>query len=188
MANLKQQRAKSIHTRSISLTTYEADNHCIIVEGILKDNRLIDVFILSGEAKSPGVIHHMAVRLLVGPPGLTIHDIEIETPVTPRPTCGEIIKAYERIKGISIQQGFTAKVKGMMGGKNGCAHLTTLLVAMGPEAVQGYYAHYAQTPPEAIDNRLKIALAGQMKNTCHVWREDGPAYQELVQRVSEAVE
>lgn len=188
MGLLEQKKNKSIHTRSISLTTHEADNHCIIVEGVLKDNRLIDVYMLSGEPRSPGVIHHMAVRLLVGPPGLTIQDIEVEMPVTPRPNCGETIKAYDRIKGVSIQQGFTAKIKEMMGGKNGCAHLTTLLVAMGPEAVQGYYAHYAQAPPETIDSRLKLAMAGHLKNTCHVWREEGPAYRELVEKFSKTAE
>lgn len=184
MGLLEQKKNERIHTRSISLATYEAENNCVIVEGILKDNRLIDVYLLTGEPRSPGVIHHMVVRMLIGPPSLTIQDIEVEMPVTPRETCDEIIKGYDRMKGVSIQAGFTAKVKDMMGGKDGCAHLTTLLIAMGPEAVQGYYAHYAQNPPETINNKLKLALVTHLKNTCHVWREDGPHYQNMIDSIA----
>ncbi|MBU0993366.1 MAG: DUF2889 domain-containing protein [Proteobacteria bacterium] len=184
MGLLEKKKSDRIHTRAISLATYEAENNCVIVEGILRDNRLIDVYLLTGEPRQPGVIHHMVVRILVGPPGLTIQDIEVEMPVTPREHCVETIRGYDRMKGIAIQTGFTAKVKEMMGGRNGCAHLTTLLIAMGPEAVQGYYAHYAKNPPDTIDNKLKFVLANHLKNTCHVWREDGPYYQTMVEAIN----
>ena len=56
------------------------------------------------------------------------------------------------------------------------AHLTSLVIAMGESAVQGYWAAY-----EA--ERGKKALSEQtiqkFINTCHLWREDGPIIKRL---------
>ena len=50
---------------------------------------------------------------------------------------------------------------------------------MGPEAVQGYFTYYARKP---LNTDLKQAMALGMKNSCHVWREDGPVFKALTKK------
>ena len=52
---------QKIHTRNIAVTifTYTADT--IVVEGHLKDDRLIDSFRSGGDAIPPGVVHNRGV-------------------------------------------------------------------------------------------------------------------------------
>jgi len=50
---------------------------------------------------------------------------------------------------------FTMKVKRVIGGKNGCAHLTSLIIAMGESAVQGYWSAYGvEKGKNAVGNKI----------------------------------
>ncbi len=53
-----------IHSRDLTLATYPHTHGKIIVHGILKDQRYIPVFDVTGEIKNPGTIHHMDVKML----------------------------------------------------------------------------------------------------------------------------
>ncbi len=72
------------------------------------------------------------------------------------------------------------KVKEIIGNSKGCAHLTSLVIAMGPAAVQGYWAAYG------VDRRrmaIQDEAVKKVINTCYLWREDGP----MVRRLEEAL-
>ena len=180
MGRLEGKKKSKIHTRTLSMATYEADDGNIIVEGTLADHRLVDTYLMSGERRPAGILHHMSVKLLVGPPHLTIHDIEVDMISIPRPHCAEIIRSYDRIKGVTVSSGFTVKIKELMGGINGCSHVTALLVAMGPTVVQGYYTYFAGKSGHGTHPEIRRAVNRHIKNTCHVWREDGPHYKEIM--------
>ncbi len=68
------------------------------------------------------------------------------------------------------------KVKRVIGGKNGCAHLTGLIIAMGESAVQGYWAAYGV---EKGKERGREQDLKKFINTCYLWREDGPIVKEF---------
>ena len=63
------------------------------------------------------------------------------------------------------------KAKKVIGGTKGCAHLTSLVIAMGESAVQGYWTAYGM-------ERGRVGLPEQTLkkfiNTRHLWKEDGP--------------
>ena len=63
------------------------------------------------------------------------------------------------------------KVKEIIGDTKGCAHLTSLVIAMGPSAVQGYWAAYGV---ERSKIELHQEAVKNLINTCYIWREDGP--------------
>ena len=163
---------QKIHTRQIDIATYEGTSDSIIVEGILRDERLLDSYRPTGDIHPPGTIHHMIIRIEVKGPQLVIEDIEVEMPTIPHDACIETLESLAPIKGMSIVSGFTAKVKDRVGGTKGCCHLLALLMAMAPAAVQGAWSAMAREP---IDPKVYMPMAlGRIKNTCWVWRQDGP--------------
>ena len=168
---------QKIHTRSIEIATYEGESDSIIVEGILRDERLMHAYQSTGEVYPPGTVHHMIIRMEVRGPQLVIDDIEVEMPTIPHDECIETLDSLAPLKGIAIFSGFNAKVKELVGRTKGCSHLMSLLKAMAPAAVQGAWSAMAREP---IDPELHMSSAMErLKNTCRVWREDGPLMKEL---------
>ncbi len=180
MGLMEQALDNKIHTRQISLATYPAKNNSIIVEGILKDDRTVGIYIATGEKKPHGTIHHMVIRMLVGEPGLRIQDTEVEMKTYPRDECIDTMKSMELLKGLQIKSGFTATVKGLMGGNKGCAHLTSLVTTMAHEVIQGYYTFIAQSSESSSSTKNKKGFSSFIVDTCHVWRKDGPVLKKLM--------
>ncbi len=163
---------KKIHSRKIEIGTYEAAAESVIVEGILHDERLIETYRPTGDTHPPGTVHHMIIRMEIKGPALVIQDVDVQMPTIPYEACNETIECLNQLKGMPIAAGFTAKVKKLVGGRKGCCHLLSLLTAMAPAAVQGAWSAVIQEP---VDQAIFLEMAmGRVKNTCWVWREDGP--------------
>ena len=185
MIEIDKTRQKKIHTRRIDMATYEHGNQSIIVEGTLHDERLMDSFLPIGQKVPPGTIHHMVIRLQVGPPGLVIQDIDVEMPTAPRNECQGARDSLQPLIGMPIVAGFTARVKELVGGAKGCAHLVALLSTMAPAAVQGAWAAMSRKP---IDPKHLPTEIDRIKNTCMLWRTDGPFMREYEKNYSQLIE
>jgi len=172
---------QKIHARQIDIAIYEGSADSIIVEGILRDERLFDSYMVTGRKRSPGTIHHMIIRMEVKGPRLVIEDIEVEMPTIPHEACIETIKCLDSIRGMAIFSGFTAKAKDLVGGTKGCYHLLCLLNAMAPAAVQGAWSAMARKPFDPV-NYKEVGLK-RVKNSCRAWREDGPLIKEWMEKV-----
>ena len=173
MQSIWKSKGKKLHTRTIEVTTYDYDGQRIIVEGSLKDDRFQKTHVITGETFPRGVMHHMAIRLLVNCSNLLIEDIDVELITVPHEACRETIDCLAPIKGLTITKGFTAKIKKMAGGNRGCTHLVELLTAMAPAAFQGFGAHQSQKPAAVDPDQAKMIFK-ILVNTCRAWREDGP--------------
>ena len=165
---------KLVHTRDISMRTFNLGDHYILVEGNLKDSRY-----RSGPIRnsgSPELVHHMVIRLKVKGPQMVIDQAEAKMPHHPRKECPEVLPWVRNLEGVEIAPGYTLKVKRAIGGVKGCAHLTSLVIAMGESAVQGYWSAYG------VENKKKGLREQTIKkfiNTCHLWKEDGPIVKEI---------
>jgi len=170
MILLDKSKQKKIHTRDISIATYEGGPRSIIVEGVLHDQRLMDSYRPTGEQVPPGTIHHMVIRMQIGTTDLVIQAIDVEIPTAPREECSETLNCLQPVVGMPIVAGFTVKVKERVGGPKGCAHLVALLNAMAPAAVQGVWSAMSLKP---MDPKLLPGAIERIKNTCILWSEDG---------------
>ena len=173
MQSIWKSKEKKLYTRNIEVTIYDYDGQRIIVEGILKDDRFQDSYLMTGEKFPRGTIHHMAIRLLVNCSNIMIEDVDVEMISVPREVCRETVDCLAQIKGLIITKGFTLKIKNIAGGNKGCTHLVELLQAMAPAVFQGFAAHQAQKKTSFNPDQAKLILRF-LVNTCHTWREGGP--------------
>ena len=164
-------RDRKIHTRNIEICAYEYDEKHIVVEGILKDDVLIPIYV-SGKKHQPHSPHHMIIQMLIESSSLIIQEINVQMPGVPYEWCKETLDSLDPIKRLKIEPGFTSKLKQILRENKKCIHLTTLLLSMVPTLMQGYWTYNARKPgagdipSEMIDHYLI--------DTCWVWRKDGP--------------
>jgi len=158
-----------VHDRELSIRTYDLGEQCILVEGWLTDHRHRPR--RDEPTEVPMVVHDMTARLRVRGPEMLIEEAEAEMPYHPREACTAVLPWIRNLEGLRIARGFTMKVKEIIGNTRGCAHLTSLIIAMGPSAVQGYWAAYG---PERSRMSASEEAVRKVINTCYVWREDGP--------------
>jgi len=160
------------------MKTSNLGDHAIEVEGDLIDHRYgprHQVPLEEGE-----LVHHMVIRLRIRGPAMFIEKAEATMPHHPRQECQVVLPWIQKLEGLRVAPGFTMKVKRVVGGKNGCAHLASLIIAMGESAVQGYWAAYG------VERGKECAREQDLKkfiNTCYLWREDGPIVKEFRERL-----
>ena len=185
MIRIDDSKQIKIHARDINIATYAGDSRSIVVKGTLHDERLIHAFRPLGEKVPPGPIHHMIIRMQVSAAGLVIEDIDVEMPTAPNALCQAALDSLRPVIGIPIVSGFTVRIKELVGGAKGCAHLVALLSAMAPAAVQGAWNAMARKP---VDPKHLPTAIERIKNTCMLWRSDGPFLREYEKKFSQMIE
>ncbi len=173
----------AVHSRDIRLKTFAHKGNQVIVEGILKDSRTVKIFQMTGEIKEPGIVHHMAIRLLIQGYPLMITDAEAEMIQVPEKECRQTLDTIEKIKGLEIKSGLSAKIRNIMGGKKGCTHLCQLLTVMTQEIVQGFLTNERREKgpvPTSLDNFQDKAF---LLNSCRMWTPDGTKMKKLKQTI-----
>lgn len=168
-----------IHQRVLDMSTYALDDYTVVVEGTLRDERFRPIYELSGQRREEGVIHHMIIRLLIGGIPLRILDAEAEMPSLPMPLCVTTRESVKKSIGLEIKSGFGEKVHKLVGGVEGCAHLTHLLTVMVQEALHGYWTHKMRKPEPPPASLKEVEGLSYLINSCSLWREDGPIMQEI---------
>jgi hypothetical protein len=181
MADLKHFRTTPLHMRGITVSTYRVDDDAVMVEGVLKDNRLVSTFSMAkgGAMTEPGVVHDITVRLLIRGTAMLIEDVDVEIPQVPREECRETIDSLKPLIGHRIAPGFTEFVKKTFGGIRGCAHQNTLLLALASAAIQGFWVQKARNKDLKVHKENVKMIPRFLINTCWVWRDDGPLHKEL---------
>jgi hypothetical protein len=176
-------RETSVHERKIDIHTYPLDNDQVIVEGWLRDERMVPGYNRDGRPRAPGVVHWMGVRLLLGGKPITILDAEAEMPTIPNPLCPTVADSVKKIIGLPIVTGFSDQVRQKLYGVEGCSHLMHLILAMGPAGLHGYWADQGRKSHSVPRFFEEMPNLEYLVNSCQLWREDGP----LIRQVRETL-
>ena len=177
MNSIESRKGEKLHTRHMDIATYEGGDNHIVVEGRLRDDRLISTYHISGRKRPPQIVHHMVVQICIDCTDLSIKDIHVDMPEVPHQECDQTAASLGKLKGMRIVPGFTAKVKRLLGGTQGCLHVTTLVLAMAPAILQGFWTFRSRTPD--IENISAGLIENYLLDTCRVWRKDGPLARRL---------
>ena len=173
------QKKERIHSRTITVNSYEIDDSSLLVEGDLLDERFFPSFYFSrNEFLDPGIVHDIRVEMKVSLPRLEITEARAQMRKIPIGECLGVESSAEKIVGLRIKPGFSKDLKERLGGTAGCLHMTTLIYHMGAAAVQGMWASLTRKreggSTHAMDYDPDI-----LKNSCWLWREKGPFYENV---------
>ena len=172
-----------LHQRNYQVRAWRIDDTSMLIRGAVMDLKPGAPF---GERiRAAGgddddrqlTMHHMVVDLVVRFPELIISDASVVFETHPQPGCPAIGPKYRDLIGLSIARGFTHEVRQRFGGPRGCTHTTALLQAMAPVAVQCIFSMRRSGPaPEAGSGQGGVSF---MRDTCHVWAQDGELWQDV---------
>ncbi|MEW6444136.1 MAG: DUF2889 domain-containing protein [bacterium] len=180
MRDLEKLKKNPVHTRKITMTTYSVDDDKVLVEGVLRDDRLKQAFgLTSGETRPAGVIHDLTIRILVDGRELRIEEVEVDLDHVPHDDCRETQDSLRALVGRRIEPGFSMWVRNTFGGPRGCAHLNALLLAMASAAVQGLWTHWASSSVSSETVHSWVSESHYLIDTCRPWRKDGPRASKL---------
>ncbi len=124
------------------------------------------------------VVHRMTLTLQVRLSTMTIVAADAQMQDFPHVECPAIAPAFAGLVGLSIARGYNKEVQRRFIGVSGCTHLEFLARAMGPAVIQAAASRRAQR--RILDGVThKPQVNTYMRNTCHVWADDGPAIAKL---------
>jgi hypothetical protein len=169
-----------LHDREYRVRAYRLADDRLLVQGAIRDQKPPGLYL--ADDPDPLTVHHMQLSLEIGFPNLEIAAATVHFESHPNTTCPSIVDHYGNLIGLSIARGFTHRVRELFGGPRGCTHVTALLQAMAPVAMQCFWSMAAagardEGKPSPIgsggmdDDEAWKRIIG----TCHVWDPDGEA-------------
>ncbi len=159
-------RRTRLHSRRIEVQGFQRSDGLWDIEGRLTDVKDHDFLNVTGVRPAGKPVHDMRLRITVDD-HLKIHAAETGMDGVPFPgVCDEIQKDYGKLVGMTIGPGFRRQVNHVLGGVQGCTHVTELLWSVATTAYQTLAQHfYSQQDP----HRKPFQIDG-----CHAWDAEGP--------------
>jgi len=121
-------------------------------------------------------LHDMSLRLTLDE-DYRIHDAHALSRATPFSPCPEVAANYRRLIGQKIGSGWRGVLRELVGGIEGCTHLSELAAAMGTVAFQTIAPLKLRRQQE--QGRESSARRSPLIDSCHGFRADGPVVKRL---------
>lgn len=158
-----------------------------VPDGLVAFNRKknVDIHLGSGfitvAAHMADNYHEMEVVLDITIPDMVITDIRGRMIRIPHERCREGLGALSGAVGLEVRKGLTQRMEETVGGKNGCSHLTNLVMEACHASIQGQYLSLRESFGDLLDEmtpteRTKWFLTSrpQMVDSCVAYRGDSP--------------
>jgi hypothetical protein len=167
-----------LHDRTYRVRAYYEAADRMRLRGMVRDRKPAGLYVASDPR--PLVVHHMIVDLVVAYPSLEIVAANAVMETHPNVECPRIEDHYANLVGLSIARGFTHRVRELFGGPRGCTHITALLQAMAPVAIQTTWSMRSYNrgaepvaPPSRMTPEQRREAFRFNVDSCHVWASDG---------------
>jgi len=161
--------APVVHRRTIEIESRDRGNE-LDVFCTLRDERPWS------PVESRRFVHDMELRIKVRMNDLVITSAVATMQRFPHAECTNIEPAFADLVGMQVGRGFSRAVQERFGGPRGCAHLTHLATIVAPVVIQSLTSARAHADPVAAGG---IEQMGFLRNSCHLWTEDGPGAQKI---------
>ena len=175
-----------VHTRQITCRAFRLKNGFLEIEATLGDEKGQQVAFRSRPpVRAGGLMHRMSLTLTIDG-DYTIQDVRASTLQAPWAMCGGTDDAYRKLVGLRIGPGFSQRMKELLGGVQGCTHVTELVAQAANTYMQASW-------PDRIARQMAVSADPRgwpdkstlgFVNHCHAWRQDGAT---LVQEYPELV-
>ena len=141
-------KRKLLHRRTVTCEGHLRDDGLMDIEGHLVDTKSYDFpnNDRGGHIPAGEPLHGISARIALDEK-LTIIEAEACMDYTPYHYCKEIAPVFSQIAGIRIGAGWMAKIRDIMGGTQGCTHITELL---GPMATTAFQTMVSISGPDRI--------------------------------------
>jgi hypothetical protein len=165
-----------LHTREITCKGYQRSDGLFDIEGRLQDLTNEPTDLPFHHLGHGGTIHDMRL-VMTFDADMVIRHVTAQTATGASPFCAGAAPAYSALVGLTIASGFKQKLKAIVGGANGCTHMTELLERMASTAMQTIFSTYRTEAARrrAASAQREIAVRPWVIGTCHAYREDGEA-------------
>ena len=162
-------KRKLLHNRNVSLKGYIRDDEIFEIEAELIDTKNYDFQNHDrGTIKKDEPIHQMKIKLVLND-NLFVVDAEAKTENSPYSICKNANSNFKKIIGLQIKSGWKREITKLIGGTNGCTHITELLSSIATAAFQTIYPYKSKQKKEnetrLSQNQKKPLLLG----TCHAF-------------------
>lgn len=160
------------HTRRLDMRGYRREDGLWDIEGHMTDTKTYQFENEHRGTVTPGTaLHDMWIRLTLDD-ALLVHDIEVTLDKGPLAICPAIAPNFAVLKGLRIAPGWYLKVKKLLGGVNGCVHLTEMLGPMATVAFQTIGPSRVKSPDGVPFGEAK-GKRPQRIDSCHALASDG---------------
>ena len=147
------------HTRRVRYEGYKRADGLWDIEAHLTDVKNHDYRLKTGVRRAGQAIHEMWLRVTIDR-GLVIRDAAAASDAVPYPGgCETIAPAYKSLVGLSLIKDFRSKTRELLGGVQGCTHLTEMLAGLPTAAIQTFAG---ETSEEREDGKKPFQL-----DQCH---------------------
>jgi hypothetical protein len=126
------------HTRRVRYEGYKRADGLWDIEAHLTDVKNHDYRLKTGVRRAGQAVHEMWLRVTIDR-GLRIVDAAAASDAVPYPGgCETIAPAYRKLVGLSLIKDFRSKTRELLGGVQGCTHLTEMLAGLPTAAIQTF--------------------------------------------------
>jgi hypothetical protein len=153
------------HQRRVRCNGYQREDGLWDIEGHMTDvkTQALDNPERGGYVAAGEPFHELGLRITLDQQ-LLIHEVEAYIDHSPFRMCPGVVGAFQTLKGTRIGPGWQRQVKELLGGVQGCTHLSELLQPIATTAVQTLW-------PSAKEDVMKLG-AQVMLNSCRTWASD----------------
>ena len=126
------------HTRRVRYEGYKRADGLWDIEAHLSDVKNHDYRLKTGVRRAGRAIHEMWLRITIDR-RLAIVDAVASSDAVPYPGgCETIAPAYRKLVGLSLVKDFRRRAQELLGGVQGCTHLTEMLSGLPTAAIQTF--------------------------------------------------